>query len=221
MSQNDEDENEFYDSESEPSFLDEDDDDLTNQMGNMSILGERSFNASLISSSGNQIQIYAVQFSNTSKPPISTNNRIFLNQDNAKKLCKEDPENRRFKSFKSFQEAYAFSYENQIETGQAPSIDQVKASLSSSRSNSSQIGSLSSEDENSQNTPNNKNTTNNNKQDVEKLPFSAPKKPEINELKSFIEKNMFEKFRDKVMANPRFLISSGDSPIIFQLSEIF
>lgn len=55
------------------------------------------------------------------------------------------------------------------------------------------------------------------REDAEKLPFSAPRKPEVNEMRLFIEKNFFEKFRDRLMANPRFLISSGDSPVIYQV----
>lgn len=36
-------------------------------------------------------------------------------------------------------------------------------------------------------------------------------------MRSFIEKNLFEKFRDKVIANPRFIISSGDAPVVYQV----
>ena len=215
MSHNDrEDEDAFYDSETEPS-LPEDEDEVIDQLGNMSLSGERSFNMSICS--GASYTIYAVQFTSKSKPSTSTNNRIFSKQENAKKLCKEDPENRRFKAFKSFQDAYAFSYESEIESGQAPTIAQVKQSLSlrMSAHSSNSVAESATNASNSQISTPNKNLN----QDVEKLPFSAPKKPEINELRSFIEKNMFEQFRDKVLSNPRFLISAGDAPVCFQLCE--
>lgn len=57
-------------------------------------------------------------------------------------------------------------------------------------------------------------------QDAEKLPYPAPRKPEVNEMRSFIEKNFFEKFREKVIANPRFLISSGDAPVVYQVRKL-
>ncbi len=53
-----------------------------------------------------------------------------MHQENAIKLLKKDPSNRRFKSFKSFNEAYAFSYEYEDE---APSLRQAKANFKSNK----------------------------------------------------------------------------------------
>ena len=76
--------------------------------------------------------IYAVQFkakpnANGLANSLLSNSRIFINAETAMKLCKQDPEYRRFKVFKHFKEAYAFSYEAEIESGKAPTIEQVKA----------------------------------------------------------------------------------------------
>lgn len=127
--------------------------------------------------------------------------RIFKHQENAIKLLKKDPSNRRFKSFKSFNEAYAFSYEYDLHEDEAPSLSQVKANFKSNKmkytSNEYQPRSLPVE--------------------VEKLPFSAPKKPEVNQLRQFIEKNDLESFQKKIISNPRFLISAGDTANLCQV----
>ena len=146
--------------------------------------------------------IYAVKFLNqgflderNSSCMEPDSGRIFINQEKAMNLCKQDPENRRFKAFKCFNEAYAFSYG----IGPRESISQAKASFEAS---------LNQQEKNSA-----KILT----QEAEKLPFSAPKKPEVNELRSFIEKNLIDSFKKKVNSNPRFLISAGDSPVIVQV----
>ena len=167
--------------------------------------------------------IYAVQFktkplaSNTNASLLS-NSRIFINADTAMKLCKQDPEYRRFKVFKNFKDAYAFSYEVEIESGKAPSIEQVKASLPAL---SNVPFSPSQENATSQyiasNSPaiiaSNQTTSN----DAEKLPYSAPKKADINQMRILAEKDDFEKLIDLITSNPRFLISSGDSPVVVQV----
>jgi hypothetical protein len=145
---------------------------------------------------------YAVQLKskNSSTVDFSIDRRIFKNQENAIKFLKKDPENRRFKSFKSFEEAYAFSYEcneftqySSYQMKTAESNNAIKAENSQNRGSSSQ--------------------------DAEKLPFSAPKKPEMNELRSLIEKNIIETVREKVLSNPRFLISAGDTPTLVQVNK--
>ena len=165
--------------------------------------------------------IYAVQFKlnpHGDNDNLLSNSRIFINAETAKKLCKQDPEYRRFKVCKTFKEAYKFSYEAEIESGKAPSIEQVHASLGSitnvmfSPSQDAQQLATATVAATSNQTAN---------LDAEKLPFSAPKKPEVNELRLFVERDNFEKFSDKVTANPRFLISAGDAPVVVQVSDIF
>ena len=149
---------------------------------------------------------------------ILTNSRIFINADTAKKLCKQDPEYRRFKVCKNFKEAYAFSYEAEIESGKAPSIEQVKASLDSISNVMFSPGQeLQSQASNSLCTSSNQIAN----LDVEKLPYSAPRKPEVNELRLFVEKDNFEKFSDKLASNPRYLISAGDAPVVVQVSLVY
>lgn len=111
--------------------------------------------------------------------------------------------------FTSFKEAYTFSFgaSSSDDLNQSlPSFEQVAASVQIElRSNGNNVGSpLTSSRLNSA-------------QDAEKLPFPAPRKPEVNEMRLFIEQNNFERFRDKVVLNPRFLISSGDAPIVYQV----
>ncbi|CAF0709539.1 unnamed protein product [Brachionus calyciflorus] len=210
------DEDEYYDSETEPSFTIEEE-EISDKLNDLSFT--KSDRRSILP---NQ-QYYAIQILNKNRSKTSNNscnqtqnsifNRIFINKENAMKLCKQDPDNRRFKLFRSFQEAYAFSYEaSEIESGQAPSEDQVRASLSLINNNSNQKQPM-----NISKTPDGKISESKNlSQDAEKLPFSAPKKPEVNEMRLFIEKNNFESFRDKVVSNPRFLITAGDAPVIYQ-----
>jgi hypothetical protein len=225
-----EEEDEFYDSETEPSFCE--DEEVASQLAKLSINKKRGPTATTTT-------VYAVQLSNKSKingnliinsangvglssSSTVSNNRIFINRENAMKLCKEDPENRRFKPFINFQEAYKFSYEcSEIESGQAPSFEQVQASLSLTATSNGPSSPLPPQAAGSitpvklTNTPTN---TTSSTQDAERLPFPAPKKPEVNELRSFIEKDKFEQFRDRVVANPRFLISAGDAPVAVQVS---
>jgi len=181
-------EEEFFDSEAEPSFCEE-------------YAGDESLNESIASEQSRTY--YAVQFKSQidTKTFENTEDRIFIHQENAIKVVKKDPTNRRFKSFKSFHEAYTFSYEFESSEN-IPSRSAVKASIDpcvqkvTQRENSVQTANL----------------------DAEKLPFSAPKKPEINQLRAFIEKNDIESFRAKIIANPRFLVSAGDTPILCQES---
>ena len=123
-----------------------------------------------------------------------------MHQENAIKLLKKDPTNRRFKSFKSFQEAYSFSYEHES-SEYVPSLSQVKASIDPFKDRTNL----------KENAPRASNL------DAEKLPYSAPKKPEVNQMRQFIEKNDIASFRAKVLSNPRFLISAGDSPNLCQV----
>lgn len=189
---------EFYDSESEPSFIES---------------PEKTDSTEKIPPTSDVV-IYAVQFINGSKDDQSFDqtasngirSRIFISHQNAMKLCKQDPDNRRFKAFKKFQEAYEFSYGLNVNE-RAPTLEQVQSSLHLTD------GSVAGNSSNST-----KRQQNNLATDAEKLPFSAPKKPEINELRRFIEKNDLEKVRNRILENPRFLISSGDSPVIYQLS---
>lgn len=211
-----EDEDEYYDSETEPSFCAEDEDisDKSND-----VLFSRSDRKSILPIQ----QYYAVQILNKNRSKTNSSNqsqtafnRIFINKDNAMKLCKQDPDNRRFKLFRNFHDAYAFSYETrEIESGEAPSVEQIKASLSLiNTSSSNKRESLGNSDKiPDTNLPKVQNSS----QDAEKLPFSAPRKPEVNEMRLFIEKNNFESFRDKAISNPRFLITAGDSAVIYQV----
>jgi hypothetical protein len=166
--------------------------------------------------------IYAVQFK--AKPNANglvnnllSNSRIFINAETAMKLCKQDPEYRRFKVFKYFKEAYAFSYEAEIESGKAPTIEQVKASLS----NIIPLSPCSNDATNNGDTKSPAITTNGNNtpssMDAEKLPFSAPKKADINQLRLLVEKDDFEQFTDRIASNPRYLISAGDAPVVVQV----
>lgn len=239
-------EDEFYDSETEPSFIEQPEKAEPKEQTPLkeppiqpqvkilpaSPQTQKSNLNSSISLTPNRSYkpIYAVQFVNKPKPTISSDgskpdlvstNRIFINADTAKKLCKQDPDNRRFKVCKNFNEAYAFSYEVELESGQAPSMEQVKASLSlannslfspSTESSSNLNNSISSP----VSTPNQPTKSTNLSQDAEKLPFSAPRKPEVNELRIFVERDDFQKFSEKVLANPRFLISAGDAPVVVQ-----
>lgn len=193
------DDEKFYDSETEPSILLEDL-ELIEKLNDISLI-----KSDLKSIPPNQ-QYYAVQILNKKSSNGSLQNvynRIFINKENAMKLCKQDPDNRRFKLFKNFQDAYTFSYElSEIRSGEVPSENQLRESLSFKNSKYQNSGSKEEK----------KNT-----QDAEKLPFSAPRKPEVNEMRLFIEKNNLEPFRDKSLSNPRFLITAGDSPVIYQV----
>ena len=122
-----------------------------------------------------------------------------MHQENAIKLLKKDPVNRRFKSFKSFKEAYAFSYESETSENM-PTLFEVKASIDPLSDKTNTKESLSNND-------------------AEKLPFSAPKKPEVNLLRMMIEKNQYEPFCERVLSNPRYLISAGDSPNLCQVCQ--
>ena len=208
---------EYFDSEVEPatSFLIESVSSPISSTNNLAADLNESISTTITTPMRTIKAIYAVQFINNKPKSLSLDSsldccRIFINQENAMKLCKQDPDNRRFKMFKSFREAYAFSYESsEIESGQAPSISQVQASLAASLNGSNDGRILSpSLMKTESKTPT---------QDSEKLPFSLPRKIEINELKQFIEKKNLEAVRTKVISNPRFLISCGDSPIIFQV----
>jgi hypothetical protein len=200
------DKEEFYDSETEPSIIE----DNNNLEENHKI--NKSFNEKAEKIVCDKL-IYAVKFLNNINPSkqcllninnkqtTNNQNRIFINPENAKNLCKQDPDNRRFKAFRNFIDAYSFSYnDNEIKSGCVPTIDQLKESL------------------NCQFEINKKNDDiQKNIYDLEKLAFPAPKKSEINLLRSHIEKNEVELFKSKVLTNPRYLISSGDSPIIVQV----
>jgi hypothetical protein len=202
------DKEEYYDSETEPSIIEENNVLDENEKANCYYNKQEKV--------GNDRLIYAVQFINnidssnkfflnskTIDTPIN-HNRIFINAESAKNLCKQDPDNRRFKVFRNFIDAYSFSYnESEIKSGSVPSIAQLKESL-----NKFEIES---------DIANKQVIVQYKTQDVEKLPFPAPKKSEINLLRSHIEKNEVDLFKNKVLANPRYLISSGDAPIIVQV----
>ena len=189
--------------------------------------------------------IYAVQFiknrqrttatpnatsaSSSSSSSSNNNTRLFMSAEKAKNVCKEDPVNRRFKPFRNFNDAYAFSYEaSEIESGQVPSISQLKArfaimddsnppaapSSSSSSNGSAPAASSVSAGVQEAAAPKSRDAAN----DAEKLPFSAPKKFEINALRALIESNNLNKFYERVTSNPRFLITAGDAPVCVQVS---
>ena len=204
-----EEDDEFYDIESEPS------DQINPETWDGSPKLDTTISGDINSINSTPPQqaiktIYAVKFLNNpingnSNPNISfstepDSGRIFVNQGKAMKLCKQDPENRRFKAFKSFNEAYAFSYGiNEIDS--TFSISEVKASFEASLNNPD------------------KNLIKSSTQDAEKLPFSAPKKSEVNEFRIFIEKNSIDSFKKKANSNPRFLISAGDTPVAVQVND--
>jgi hypothetical protein len=48
--------------------------------------------------------------------------------------------------------------------------------------------------------------------------LSAPKQPELNRLRGSIEMGELESFNRSVQSNPRFLVSSGDTPVALQKS---
>lgn len=201
-------EDEYYDSEAEPSLLPY----IIEPQSYSTQLKTFDLNESISQTTPMRTirAIYAVQFINKQKNVEPNCCRIFINQENAMKLCKQEPDNRRFKMFKSFKEAYAFSYESsEIESGQVPTISQIQASITASLKNSNTLSPSLMQNESK--TPT---------QDAEKLPFSGPKKIEINELRPFIEKNNLNAFRTRVLSNPRFLISAGDSPVIIQVNYI-
>ena len=52
----------------------------------------------------------------------------------------------------------------------------------------------------------------------ESLPFPRPVTRDLNEFRMFIEKNDLVSV-EKKLVNPRFLISSGDSPVIIKVSN--
>ena len=102
--ENDEDENdEFYDSESEPSFIDSPEKSSSSSPPSNH---QQQIPQTPVSLKSHQqtITFYAVQFSTdeSAKKAVSTSNgnnsRIFCNKENAMKLCKLDPENRTFKA---------------------------------------------------------------------------------------------------------------------------
>lgn len=184
---NDNDDDEFYDSETEPSLLIDLDDvkrDCVNLDPNETL-----------SQLPEQPIIYAIQLvkcQTTNQNELLSNGRIFLNRDKAMKALKEDPENRRFKTFRNFSDAYSFSYSDEIESGNAPSMSELEMTVELKNSSAAL--------------------------DAEKLPFSAPKKPEINQLRAFIEKDNLDEVKVKLHANPRFLISAGDTCVAVQES---
>jgi hypothetical protein len=139
--------------------------------------------------------VYAVQFKGKH---CEEDRRIFTSLQSALKKCTKDPDYRRFKVFSNFEEAYAFSYGG----GKASNSLEQDAEAN----NCLDAGT------------NSKSTRNDIKPS---LSFFAPIKSQIRELLSFIEHNQFESFREKVVENPRFLISHGDSPLILSLSLKF
>ena len=117
--------------------------------------------------------------------------------------------------FRNFKDAYAFSYEAEIELGKAPTIEQVKASLPglSNVPFSPSQENLNNHTNSPVVLPHNQNSN----FDAEKLPYSAPKKPDINQMRLIVEKDDFEQFLERISSNPRYLISAGDSPVIVQV----
>ena len=104
--ENDEDENdEFYDSESEPSFIESPEKSSSSSpSSHHAALNQIPQTPVSLKSHQQTITFYAVQFSTdeSAKKAVSTSNgnnsRIFCNKENAMKLCKLDPENRTFKA---------------------------------------------------------------------------------------------------------------------------
>jgi len=230
LTKNDEmEDEEFFDSETEPALIQI----LLNNEEHVNFTHNHIANSQTIKSSLNTptrtyTPIYAVQFKSKPNANISTNllsnSRIFINADTAMKLCKQDPEYRRFKVFKNFKDAYSFSYEAEIESGKAPTIEQVKASLASL--NNVAWSPLNDRSKNGDTKSPTINGTNNNNNppvslDVEKLPYSAPKKADVNQLRLLVEKDDFEQFVDKISSNPRYLISAGDAPVVVQVCVCF
>ena len=87
------DDDEYFDSESEPSIL-----ELEVPFNTSSLNKTPSaYQAASLSSPCHNI-FFAVQFN---KSEISETSRIFRNKENAMKLCKQDPENRTFKASKN------------------------------------------------------------------------------------------------------------------------
>lgn len=228
MENGDMDDEEFFDSETEPSLIQiliNNEELQTSSHNNITKNAQTTTNSSLNTPTRSYTPIYAVQFK--SKPNVNTssnllsNSRIFINALTAMKLCKQDPDYRRFKVFKNFKDAYSFSYEAEIESGKAPTIEQVKASLVSldnetwspltDRTNNGETSSPATNG--SKNPPTSL--------DVEKLPYSAPKKADVNQLRLLVEKDDFEQFTDRVASNPRYLISAGDAPVVVQVFIVF
>jgi hypothetical protein len=209
---------EFYDSESEPSLLESPEKSDKNGQSADGATSLLPLPTQTPSSAASRL-VYAVQFiaksgDDTGETNQEETNRIFISSEKAMKLCKQDPDNRRFKAFKNFDDALVFSYgaSSSAQTTKALTIEQIQTSISSPL-DSPKLDLAAS------NGTASKPAANLSVNDAEKLPFSAPKEPEINELRSFIEKNKFESFRDKVVENPRFLISHGDAPVIVQVKS--
>lgn len=49
------------------------------------------------------------------------------------------------------------------------------------------------------------------------MPFKCPKVQDMISFKKAIENNEYEEVRRKIMDNPRYLVSSGDTPSILQV----
>ena len=118
-----------------------------------------------------------------------------MKRENALKLCKKYAANARFKVFRCFQEAYSFSYE--IDGNSQVSQKQTKTNILikfKPQKEPQKSGTDSSES----------------------LPFPRPATKELNEFRMFIEKNDLVSVKKKLI-NPRYLISSGDSPVIIKV----
>jgi hypothetical protein len=99
----------------------------------------------------------------------------------------------------------------------APTIEQVKASLS----NLIPLSPCNNDGANNGDTKSPAITTNGHStpssMDAEKLPYSAPKKADINQLRLLVERDDFEQLTDRIASNPRYLISAGDAPVVVQV----
>jgi hypothetical protein len=186
----------FYDSMDEPSFSGSMDDDSACEDGDDESKLENESMSQVTSSH----VYYAVQFVNQDKEQENstqpnTNNtttpRIFINKNNAMKVCKQQPGNRRFNIFKSFEEAYAFSYQKEINTDDVPKPILIQQTLNIQKAVEKKGG-------------------------TEKLPFPSVSKLQVNKLKTLIETNKIDEFKEFIISNPRLLISDGDSPVVVQ-----
>lgn len=54
---------------------------------------------------------------------------------------------------------------------------------------------------------------------TESSPFKAPKPQDLAELRQAIENGDVKTFQSKVWDNPRYMVSAGDTPAIYQVKQ--